>query len=34
MLGGGGGSAANAGLVVCDSVGSYMYFASLRTCTE
>ena len=29
-----GGSVANAGLVVRDSVGSYMYFASLRTCTE
>ena len=25
---------ANASLVVCDSVGSYRYFTSLRTCTE
>ena len=32
--GGGGGSVANVGLVVRDSVGSYRYFTSLRTCTE
>ena len=31
---GGGGSVANVGLVVRDSVGSYRYFTSLRTCTE
>ena len=34
MLGGGGGSVANVGLVVRVSMGSYRHFTSLRTCTE